>query len=143
MMVVISFHIVSRSPIPHTLPGLLFGISTRMLQCRRVGSLPMWKAVVTMLSKVSHGCRLFSRSLYQFCRSLVLIPIGPGDFPIRMRRRALMILVESGASSRISNHLKPRSGDPCSVVLWYNSLNSLPMQFNLLVLRGNIHGCFL
>ncbi len=142
-MVVISFQIVSSSPMPHTLPGLFLGISTSMLQCRRVGSSPVLKASMTMLTSIIHGCGLVCRSWYQVRRSSVRMPLGPGDLPVCIWHSAVAILPSSGASSGMSKRLNPHRGDPCGSVHWYNSRNSCPMRSSSLGLGGKIRGFFL
>jgi len=102
MMVVISFQMVSSILIPRTLPGLFLGISTSILQCSRVGSSPLLKASVIMLVSVIQGSGSSSRCKYQVRRSSVHMPLGPGDLPVRMQRRAKAISSLEGALSGMS-----------------------------------------
>jgi len=130
-MAVISFQIVSSSPILRTLPGSFFGIRTSMLQCSRVGISPVAKAAVTMLTSVVQGAGFSSHVMYHVRKSSVRMPLGPGDLPVRIQRSAVAISSSVGASSGISNLLKPCRG--VLVVLYVDRV------LGILVRCGQVH----
>jgi len=77
MMVVISCHKLLSNPMPWTLPGLVLGISTRMLQCRRVGKVPVQKMSWTKSVMRVQGRGSCLCWLHQVLRSSMLMPLGP------------------------------------------------------------------
>jgi len=142
-IVVVSFQRVSSSLILCTLPGSFFGISISMLHCSRVGSSPMWKASLMMLTTIIHGLGLVTLCWYHVHRSSMHMLLGPGDLPVRMRRSAVAISSLLGASSGMSNLIKPHSGDPWGGDRRYSSWNSCPIHSISVVLGGKMHGFFL
>jgi len=142
-IVVVSFQRDSSSPIPCTLPGSFLGISTSMLHHSRVGSSPVWNASLMMLTNIIHGSGLVSLCWYHVRRSSMRMPLGPRDLPVHMRCSAVTISSLLGASSGMSNLVKPHSGDPWGGDHQYNSWNSCPIRSISVALGGKMCGFFL
>ncbi len=112
MIMVISFQRLSSRLMPWTLPGSALVISTRMLQWRRVGSVPVQKASLTMSVRSIQGSRSCLHWSHHVLMLSLLMPLGPGAFLDCRLWMASAISMSLGMLSAILNLQYPQMGLP-------------------------------